>query len=292
VAQFYNPAIIKQLVDQCGRDPLWECELEFDEKTGDNARLVPTPGGRIKLWCNLDRDGRPPKAPFFGFGADVSAGTGCTSSCLSGWTAATGEKIFEYQNPHILPDKFAIFSVAVCRMFCDHDGQGAKIVWENHGPGVTFGKTLWDDLSYRRVYYHTRELELGNIVSEKPGWNPAGAARLILHSKYRQALRDRTVVNHSRKALDELNNFKHDGGGSVEHTQYQNTEDPAGGRENHGDIGVADALGAKLVLEFGVLDKAPSELKPPPGSLAHRREQEAHRRAKSNRLYPDWKNRL
>lgn len=290
VTQFYNPLVIKQLVDQGARPPIWECELEYDEKTGVPIKLIPTAGGRIKLWCNLDNHGKPPRDNY-GAGTDVSGGTGCTPSCLSLWCASTGTKVLEYQNAHIRPHEFAVLCVAICRLFCDFDGVGAKIAWENHGPGTTFGKTMWDDMGYLRVYCAEGDDRFGKRVSDKPGWNPTAQARLALHTNYRQALYLRNARNHSRQALDETLNFKHDGKGSVEHTQYKSVDDPAGGRENHGDVVVADALGWKMIETAARVIDAEEEQIARPGTLAWRREQEAKEQAKSKQLYPNWNSR-
>ena len=52
----------------------------------------------------------------------------------------TGEKVGEYANPHILPYDLAPLAVAICRLFRNPHGEGAKMAWEQQGPGQIFGK--------------------------------------------------------------------------------------------------------------------------------------------------------
>lgn len=290
VSQFYNPLVIKQLIDEGCKPPLMECELEYDKETGEPVKLVPTHGGRIKLWCNLDAQGRPAKA-FYGAGADISQGTGCTPSCFSIWCAQNGTKVLEYQDANIRPYEFAVLCVALCRLFKGHDNDGAKLAWENQGPGAMYGKTVWDTLKYMAVYCATSDIEFRHRVSDKPGWNPTKVTKLGLHGKYRQALYERKARNRSRAALDETLNFKHDGQGSVEHTQYKSKDDPAGGRENHGDIVVADALGYKMIEEYGNTEELQEDNVVRPGTLAHLWALEAQAKGKKDELYPNWRGR-
>lgn len=290
VGQFYQPLVIKQLIDEGCRPPLWECDLEYDKLTGEPVKLIIVPGGMIKLWCNLDHNGKPPKGSY-GAGADISGGTGCTPSSLSLWASANGEKVLEYQNANIYPEQFAILSLALCRLFCDHDGIGAKIAWENHGPGTTFGNEIWEKRKYLRVYCVETIDDTNRKTSTKPGWNPSvkGAKRL-LHDRYRIALYLRRARNHSKNALAETLNFKHDGKGSVEHTQYKSKDDPAGGRENHGDVVVADALGW-MVIEPSVESIETIEAKVArPGTAAWLFEQERKAAAMKGERYSNWDN--
>ena len=289
VSQFYNSLVIQQLIDQTTRKPIWECNLEYDEKTGIPVKLIPAEGGLIKLWCNLDGKGHPPKG-FYGAGSDISAGTGATPSCLSLCRASTGEKVLDYRNAFIRPHEFAIFCVALCRLFRELDTEGAKLAWEHVGPGTTFGKTVWDTLNYRRVYSHTLDARFSRKTTDQPGWAPTPAAKLLLHTKYRQALLDRTYTNRSETALAETLNFKHDGNDSVEHTQYRSKENPTAGKANHGDIVVADALGCKMIEDFGrtVELQSDEEATARPGTVAWKWQEEEKAKARRGERYSNW----
>ena len=247
VAQFYSALVIRQLkieyADNC--PPFWEGELVYDKDTAMAKCFSRKAGGKLKLWLHL-REGRPPYSTY-GCGVDVGQGTGATPSCISIVDGRTGEKVVEYQDAHIDPKELGQFCVALCKMFCDEQGNGAKIGWEHHGPGTAFGQMVWKTLNYRQIYYKTSESSLGQKVSDIPGWSPTHGQSLQLHADYRTALYERRFLNRSAKALDETLNFKHTDRGSVEHTLYQNKENPAAARENHGDIVIADALACKMV---------------------------------------------
>lgn len=245
VSQFYNASVIRHLKAKHACEPFHECELEYDLETGVPVKLVHKPGGRVKLWCFL-QDGKP-LVSSYGAGADVGGGTGRTPSCLSITNGRIGEKVMEFQDSKMQAKEFATLAVALCRLFCDEDGNGALLVWEHHGPGAAFGQKVWEELGYLRVYLGIKEDTLGQKRSDKPGWNPTGPARLLLHTDYRAALWDGHFLNHSEQALDECLRFKHDGKGSVEHTQYVNKANPEISKENHGDVVIADALSHKMV---------------------------------------------
>jgi hypothetical protein len=248
----FDPAVIVRLQRHC-RAPLWEGDVTAD---GD---FIEAKGGPLKLWCCL-LNGRPPDGEY-AFGADVSAGTGATPSCLSAANCGTGEKVLEYVNAHIKPDAFAVLAVAVCKRF-----NNAILAWEHHGgPGVTFGNTLMGDCGYRNVYEQEDAIrkKLGGRPSlGSPGWRPMGSAKNILIQQYALALENGEYTNPSEPALDECGEFKYDGAGKIMHSKDVGT-DPEAARENHGDIVIADALSCKLVRESGRLpSKQPREERP------------------------------
>lgn len=289
VSQFYNPLLINELSPLC-RPPLGEYELEYNKETGTPTRFVHTRNGRIKLWCPLDQSGRLPIG-FYSLGTDISTGQGVTPSCLSGWYAPTGTKLLEYIDPYIGPKEFGTFAVALARMLIDEQGLGAKIGWEHHGPGTVFGDQVWKFFKYLRIWFNVRGMALAEEMSDKPGWYPTKTARYQAHADYRQALYERRAHNLSRKALEETLNFKNIDG-SVEHSQYRNKSDPAHGRENHGDIVVADVIGWMIVKDVASVMDPKKSLVAPPGSLQFLFDEEARSIARKGELYPDWERRL
>lgn len=258
-SQFYDPVVIRELKAKHARAPYYECELEYDKETAQPVKLVEVAGGRIKLWCEL-RDGKPVLSRY-GAGADVAMGSGATSSCLSIANGGTGEKVLEFKDAHIQPFEFAVLAVALCRLFCDEDGIGAKLAWENHGPGATFGGRVWDKLGYGQVWINENEQVVDKPRTRKPGWNPSKENRLSEHMQYKAALRSGEYLNRSWGALDETLAFKHDGKGSVEHAKFANKSDPAAARENHGDVVIADVLSYKMIrgLMLQKRQQAPDE---------------------------------
>lgn len=245
VSQFYHPLVIRKLKElTCA--PFWEGELKYDRDSARALEFMEEKDGKIKLWCHL-RDGMPPISTY-GCGVDVSQGTGATPSCLSIVDGKTGEKVLEYQDANIDPKEFGIFAVALCKVFADIDGNGAKMGWENHGPGTAFGKMVWETLSYRNIFYAINETSIKKTMSDTPGWRPQGVGRINLHSEYRLALFERRYLNRSAQALEETLAFKHTANGSVEHSMFSTKKGDVTGRENHGDIVIADALSCKMVI--------------------------------------------
>jgi hypothetical protein len=110
----------------------------------------------------------------YAIGADIAAGTGATNSCLSIVNSVKGEKVGEYANPHIQAHDLAPLAVALCWLFKDSNGDGAKMAWEMQGPGLAFGKRVIE-LNYRNIYYRTNEQKLAPRMDAQltPGWYPA-----------------------------------------------------------------------------------------------------------------------
>jgi hypothetical protein len=232
----------------------------------------------------LDAHGKPPPGRY-GAGADVSGGVGATPSCLCLYDADTGEKALEYSDDTLFPNEFAVLCVAVCNLFSSPDGFPARLVWEGHGPGATFGKAVLDT-GFRNVYLRKSDDDLTKKVSATPGWSPIPKAQRKLLDQYRAALYNRSCLNRSAAALDETLQFHYDPTGNVKHSLVHDATNPAGAGENHGDLVVADALAWMLVLELGFATKkdgVPRRITQ--GSLAWRRELAEARRRESEDLY-------
>ncbi len=244
--QFFDPILIARLKRSC-LPPRWEGVLDHDEQ-GNPVRLAEVPGGPIKLWCELDADGQPPKAAYGG-GCDISGGRGKTPSCFTLTNGVTGAKVLEYVNSRIEPKDFGSFVVALCKMFVDANGNLPKIAWEHHGPGTNFGAQVIE-LKYTNVYRKVSVDRLGHPRSNTMGWNPNQMGMML--RDYHHALSRGEFQNLSEPALDECLSFEHDGrGGVVNATSL--TEDAEDARENHGDRVVADGLSWLICKDMGKL---------------------------------------
>lgn len=250
IEQVFDALMIHDRKARYARDPDHH-DIEYDRDTAEPKALVPDKTGLVSLWLRLEKDGTPPPGQYV-FGADIAQGTGATPSCLSGVNASTGEKVFEYTNAHIEPKDFAYLAVAVCRLFKTADGQTARLIWEVPGPGQTFGKHVLA-LGYRNIYYRSSDTRVRKEVSDTPGWSNAPDPMLALILNYRDALRGSRFLNRSAPALVECLSFVYGPDGYVYHTGAKDAKDPSGGRINHGDRVVADALCWKLVDELGKL---------------------------------------
>jgi hypothetical protein len=210
----------------------------------------------------------------YGAGADISTGSGATNSCLSIIDTDIGEKVAEVATPDLEPSEFAALSVALCNLFRDSDGAPPLLAWEQQGPGGIYGKRV-RQYGYTNVFFTARDIAFvrSRQVSENPGWNSTTEGFRLLIEEYRSAIQSRQVINRSDAALRECLNFCYDGRGQPIHSQYTNTEDLSGARENHGDLVIADALAWKMCLSMG-LGKAAIRVEDEiaPLSLAWRRQ--------------------
>lgn len=269
VSQFFDRLMILQLQTAYCTEPVWEGDLHYDKQAARPITMVPGKGGPIRLWKGLSND--RPKADFYGVGVDCATGTGATPSCVSITSGTTGEKVLEYRNPFILPEKFAVFVVALCWLFKDEFGEPALLAWEVPGPGYTFGNTVME-LGYRRVYYKTDDFELNAATSEKPGWHSSPASKRFLLEEYRAGLHSRQFLNRSKTALADCLAFKYDKRGMVIHSEEEVTNDPSGARVNHSDVVIADALSWKMAKSFGVRQEVKVVQRAPLLSLQWRRD--------------------
>jgi hypothetical protein len=269
MAQFFDPVVIQELVRAYARPPFWEGDLVYDKETGKPIKLEKRLGGPIKLWCHLDHEGKPP-ADIYGMGGDISTGSGATPSCLT-IANKRGEKVLEYANAHIDPKDLAPFALALCWLFGDGQGQGAKFAWELPGPGITFGKRVIE-LGYRNVYYRTNEQKLYDAPTDTPGWFATTDNKRALLEEYRSALGTRQYLNRSEWALDTCLAFQYTSKGTIEHGGEASVDDPTGARVNHGDVTISDALSWKMIKNQWAPEKKKEETKVPVLSLAWRRE--------------------
>jgi len=261
--QYFDSDRIQIAIRTYSRPPIVIGDLEYDSVTGDPIRFRENENGHIHLWCLLDKDGNIPREHKAVLGADVSAGTGSSNSCLCGYDAITNEKILEYTSPYIRPEEFAKQAVAIARWM-----GGAYLIWESNGPGRQFGSRVMD-LRYSNIYFRRREEAIGKKISQIPGWASSRETKLVLLGDYRSAVEKGTCVNRSKQALEECFEYIHDPKGGVSHSRADDKSDPSGARDNHGDHVIADALAWRGMIER---KNTPKSKKPniPVGSLAWR----------------------
>ena len=268
--QYFNARAVGKAILEHTRPPLYVGELEYDDTTGEPIRFVEGSGGSLSLWSLLDGEYRPSLGHKFCAGADVSAGTGSSNSCLAGYDISTCEKVFEYVNPYLRPEQFAKQTVAIMKWFGN-----AFLIWESYGPGRQFGSRL-EDLHYGNLYMRERREGISGKKSAIPGWCPTKEGKLILMGEYRSAVEKGECVNRSKLALEEALEYVFGADGSIEHSRSKSKTDPSGAKANHGDRCIADALAWKALRERVHAPAAETRVIPV-GSLAwrnNRREQE------------------
>lgn len=273
VSQFFNPLMIKDLVARYASSPYWEGEILYDLDAGRPKGLVARKGGCLKLWLRLNDQQEPPPSRY-GLGADISAGAGATPSVISGIDFRTGEKVLQYTNSRILPEALAPLMTALGWLFKDEEGNGAQMVWEIPGPGMTMGKRIVE-IGYERIYYRQSNPVLDNgKFSDMPGWYCNNTTKPLALREYMAALTLRKFLNRDKDSLEDCLNFEFDKSGNLVHGEEKSTKDPTGARVNHGDHVIADALAWMLCQRADMmnrrLEKANDEIKA--GSLAWRRD--------------------
>ena len=241
--QYFDARLVERAISQFAKPPMLIGELEYDDTNGDPIRFVEGIGGSLQLWCTLDGDGKPIGIKKCSAGTDVSAGTGASNSCISGYDITTCEKVWEYANSHIRPEQFAKQAVAICKLF-----GSAYLIWESYGPGRQFGAKL-KDLNYGNIYMRKRDEAISSKVSDVPGWCPTPEGKLVLMGDYRDAISHGQCINRSRVALEETLEYIHTPDGSIEHSRALSKVDPSGAKKNHGDRVIADALAWKILKE-------------------------------------------
>ena len=241
--RYFNPGAIQEAVRKYARGPLLIGDLEYDETTSEPIRFREDINGHLKLWCLLGKDGKPSIDSRVAIGNDVSAGTGASNSCGSGWNIKLCEKIFEYVNPHIRPEPFARQIVALARWFGN-----AFLIWESGGPGRQFGSRVMES-GYSNVYLRKNDESISGKVSDIPGVAMTRETKLVIMGAYRAVLEKGECVNRSKIAVEETLEYIFSPDGGVVHSRALSKTDPSGARSNHGDRCMADALAFKGMSE-------------------------------------------
>ncbi len=271
--QFFSASSIEDYIGRHCGPPLHVGELEFDPDTLEPIGWREDSRGRMRLWFPVGQNGMPAVVPLAVLGFDVSAGTGASNSAASGINLVSLEKVLEYASPHIRPEAFGRYGVALARWLGN-----ARMVWEQNGPGRQFGDAVIE-AGYRNVYYRVDEESVVKTMTGVPGWVPTKDNKLALLGEYRRALELETLINRSEASLRDALEYIFTTNGSVEHAKAQDTFDPTGARSNHGDRVIADALAWKLAKTRPAVQR---EEKPrePVGCFAWRRKRAAESRVR------------
>jgi hypothetical protein len=280
--QFFSSDKVQDAILTNSRPPFVVGDLEYDEMTSEPIRFREDPEGHLKLWCMVSRDGKPMVSNKLSIGADISAGTGASNSCLCGIDMTLFEKVFELATPFVRPEQFAKLTVALCRWFKDSDSQKSPfLIWESNGPGRQFGSRVVET-GYRNIYYRRNDASIRKKVSDIPGWVATAETKATLLGNYRSAVEGGKYINRSRAALEETLEYVFGPTGAVMHARSANKEDPSGAKSNHGDRVTADALAWKGVHELSAAPKRAAEPEIPVGCLAWRNKMREEAKRPSN----------
>lgn len=268
------------------RDPSRVGRLQFersDPSDIDSMKFRDEPGGALKLWCELDAEGLPPKG-LYAVNADVAAGTGSSTSSNSAIQVfnSLGEQVAEFACNRTPPPKLARLLVALCYWF----GRGQATSYANFektGPlGTQFSGAL-KRLQYPNVYHMIDRTKRGGKRSNNPGWHTSKTANTL--EPLVNALSDEQIVIRSYDLAKECGEYEF-GAGDWEHPGAKSAKDAADQGFNHGDRAVAAGIAVISLIDRNWLpDARPKrrpELRPadaPSKSIAGRQRDAMARRA-------------
>ena len=274
--QFFDAEVIQILKKKYCMEPMSVGEMEYDPQTFEFKRYTEDLHGKLKLWMQLDGDGKVPLDKRYIIGCDVSAGTGASNSCCSVVDRDTGEKVGVWKGSHTLPHPFAELSMALAKWL-----NNAYLIWDASGPtGGVFTKQVIKH-GYSNIYYRRNEKKIGRPVSDEPGIFLNPGIKGVTFRDYRAALADHTFINRSEEGMDECLQFICKPDDTIEHSASMNAVkegNPDNARSAHGDETVADVL-ANVGLVERQSEKKPEVTEAPVGSLAWRMKQKRDREA-------------
>ena len=273
--QFFDSRDIHELINLYCTPAKYRGDLEFDFETLEPEKFREHGHGALEIWCELIH-GAPPARPYV-IGIDAAAGTGASNSVLSVWDAKSCEKVAQFVDPNIKPERLAKLAIALSKWLWD-----AYLIWETNGSGRAFGDAVVE-WGFGRYYKRASTVDTGEAAA-KAGWAPTRDNKYQLLSQYRGALADRTICNRCEQAMMECLEYLFLGNNWVEHASLNENEDPSGARDQHGDRVVADALACKVI---GDQPKMVTEVRTDhsPLSVAGRRELTKAMEQKSDNPY-------
>ena len=238
--QFFESKDIMELIQLYCCPPKYKGDLEFDFETLEPLKFREHGQGCLEIWCELIGESMTPPARPYVIGIDAAAGTGASNSVLSIWDAKSNEKVAQYADPNIKPERLAKLAIAIAKWFWD-----AYVIWETNGSGRAFGDAFIE-WGYGKFYKRVPRSETGE-TGANAGWAPTRDNKYQLLSQYRGALADRIVCNRSEPAMFETLEYMFLGNNWVEHSSLSENEDPSGARDQHGDRVIADSLAVKVM---------------------------------------------
>jgi hypothetical protein len=244
---FFDESVLNTIIDTQTRPAVMSCDFVIDPETKEIIRMYETDSqkGPWHFWISIDPETHlPPMNRRYAMGVDISAGTGASNSCMSIVDIDTGEKVGEYANPNITPERLAIPAYVIAHLFRE-----AYLIWENNGPGRPFGKRLLE-LGYVNFYHRRDDVSIKRKVSDIAGWASTKETKYQLLSDYRDAQYDGSFTNPSRVAVAECREYIHLADGSVDHADAVSSLDPTGAKHSHGDRVMADALAWKACKDM------------------------------------------
>jgi len=233
--------------------------------------------GSWRLWFELER-GRPPQEWSYLLACDVGNGSGGSNSVCSVMALETNRIVAKFWDAHVSPEDFAL---KVCEAACWFMGLLCPpfLIWENNGPGGIFGRKVLST-GYPHYYCQRQVERVDQDRTDRYGWHSdsRGHSKAVALGLYRDALATDTLINPCQESLDEALDYIYDKNGGL--IPAKRREEPAGGRDLHGDHVIADAL--CCVARDELPTQRARKIKAPPGTPAWFLEQHAKRDAEDD----------
>lgn len=143
-------------------------------------------------------------------GADVSEGvTGGDYSVATIWDRKTGEEVAFWRGM-VPPDKFGAYLNAWGRQY-----NNALMVVESNNNGLTTVTKL-RDLLYPQMYFRQKKFDTSSLeFGSKLGWRTTQVTRPLLIDDFAEAMREHSILIHSKEILDEMMVFMYDDNGKA-----------------------------------------------------------------------------
>lgn len=145
---------------------------------------------------------KPEEKGLYVLGVDTSEGvSGGDYSVVTIFNRMSGEEVAMFRGL-ISPDKLGTMVDKWGRMY-----KNALAVVEVNNHGLTT-LTILKQLSYPCLYYRPKQFEtIGMTYTDKLGWKTTKLTRTLLIDDLAQAIREKTLVIHSKSTLDEMTTF-------------------------------------------------------------------------------------
>lgn len=292
-AAFFDPDRLREIIEQYVRRP-YTASLTYAAYTGEEPEVALSPGGELHLYHPLLSSGRPPEDDYV-IGCDIATGSPgpeATPSVATVASKTSHEKVAEVSLRMFTPEEFAVYIRALAEWYWN-----AQVIHENNGPGGSFGKILYANLGYRRVWFNENLTKVSQsqtraVRSKIPGLATRPRTKTAFLGVYRRMLFAKEFINPSERALKECLEILHGTGGEVYHSGEK--EDSVEAGENHADHVIADALVCHVLngrnQRREAVKQTTAERDPPHGSLAWRmkqaKEQEPRKQRRRKPLFP------
>ena len=249
---FFEGMILEIHKRQFAREPVNHLSIGWKKDTTDTTiqtditnsslkHLDKRTGGRhLRIWTELNEEGRPDQTFTYTVGCDIGKGQGASNSVASVMNDQTREKIAEWADANVPPYEFAKTVCALC-LWVGGRNKRPLLIWENNGdPGFDFGNQVMQTYRYTPVWFH-RQIGTGtDRVGKRYGWRSSPEAKADALGTLRRAYAHGGFINHSREALEEAITYIAYPTGGLGPARLLEESDST--RLAHGDRVIADML--------------------------------------------------